>query len=186
MATFFSDKTYGTQRNKAYHKDRYHYLKDNGLCVICGSTPAEKGKVMCMACRLGHNDYQRSTGTSEAEKANHREYQKRKYIEYKEMGICVICHKNKAVEGKTRCRLCQEKEISRRKLKYKPKYKPEGICYYCSEPVAHGYKICQKHLELAKEAGQKGARKARENRKRNGHIWMVCNNSDFVPKNHNT
>ena len=38
------------ETQKIYQYARYHRLKDAGLCVICGKTPAEKGKSRCTEC----------------------------------------------------------------------------------------------------------------------------------------
>lgn len=34
----------------AYNKERYHWYKSHGICVNCGRTWAEPGKVLCAMC----------------------------------------------------------------------------------------------------------------------------------------
>lgn len=45
---------------------------------------------------------------SEAYKARQREQKKEEYAFYKSRGICVCCHQQDAVSGKTRCALCAD------------------------------------------------------------------------------
>lgn len=171
MATFFSNESYGVTRNKEYRRARYQYLKENGICVDCGQAPSDKGRVRCFACRLAFNDYLRNTEESEARKAKHREREKRKYHHYKELGLCVVCHKNKTVDGSSRCKACKKKESNWFKRNYIPKYRPESVCRSCQEPPVPGYKYCTKHLQLIREAGLKGTQAAKKSRELNGKVW---------------
>lgn len=38
------------EEQKAYHKERYQWLREKGFCVSCGSEKAMEGRVHCQAC----------------------------------------------------------------------------------------------------------------------------------------
>ena len=38
---------------KVYLRERYHWLKEHGLCVSCGRVPARAGRVRCAECEEG-------------------------------------------------------------------------------------------------------------------------------------
>lgn len=49
-----SHQKHKAQRNND-NKERYHWLKEHGVCVKCASRPAVDGQTMCEACNKIHN-----------------------------------------------------------------------------------------------------------------------------------
>ena len=70
-------------------KERYHFLKDQGLCVSCGKAPAGK-TVLCDSCYESHRRSRNEI----------KEYRKSKHI-------CTQCGKVEADPGKTICLMCK-------------------------------------------------------------------------------
>ena len=75
----------------------------------------------------------------------------------KKAGLFCRCGKRKARPGKLSCLECGIKEKkSNERIRMKKKSLPFwlraelGICYKCDKPVVDGYKLCPKHLALAR------------------------------------
>lgn len=100
--------------------------------------------------------------TTEARKQKARERCREKYYEYKSLGICTSCHKRKAYDGLTTCKICNEKK----KRKLKDKRIEMGIMpreifndgHHCTRcgvelPLNHKHKVCDKcYPELVESA----------------------------------
>lgn len=119
-------KTENTTDSKK--KIRYHYRKDNGLCVVCGK-PAQNGRVTCDACAEKRRNYKRENT---------------KY--YRENNICPYCGKERIYENEKMCLNCSEKnyeqhknqdpekvrEWQRKKYEKRMKYlKENNLCRAC-------------------------------------------------------
>lgn len=80
--------------------------------------------------------------TREEFNAYHRAYAKKRYPEYKKMGICCNCKKNKATKGHTCCEKCAVEKRMRTNFLKTPKNilvysclleKQKGRCAICGE-----------------------------------------------------
>ena len=102
--------------------ERYHWYKDHGICPFCGAEDGFKGGTLCLNCRgkqANSTDKYRSKMTDEQRAAMMERNRVRcanLYKESKEKGICVICHKLKAREGKTTCMRCFMKRREKQRL----------------------------------------------------------------------
>lgn len=135
-------------------KIRYHYRKDNGLCVVCGK-PAQSERVTCDACAEKRRNYKRENT---------------KY--YRENNICPYCGKEKIYENEKMCLNCSEKnyeqhknqdpekvrEWQRKKYEKRMKYlKENNLCRSCGKRQnAEGHTYCSmcliKKRDKAREA----------------------------------
>ena len=133
-------------RPEHYFRDRYHTLKDNGLCVRCRK-PLDRAGCYCTACQQKERDYRRKN----------REF-------YREHNLCPECGKNKLFGDEKMCLDCKMKQqeyrakhpisedrrISRNirsRIKKKNVYaerKANGICTRCGKRKAiNGRAKCQ-------------------------------------------
>ena len=125
-------------RPEHYFRDRYHTLKDNGLCVRCRK-PLDRAGCYCTACQQKEKDYRRKN----------REF-------YREHNLCPECGKNKLFGDEKMCLDCKMKQqeyrakhpisedrrISqniRSRIKKKSVYaerKANGVCTRCGKRKA--------------------------------------------------
>lgn len=115
-------------------KERYHYRKENGLCVNCGKT-VKDGSVLCQKC----HDYR-------------LKYQREAQELYRSMGFCK-CGRERFGNLKS-CEYCLEKKAStsippslhrKRSRESYIRKKEMGICVRCSLPAVNGLICCEKH-----------------------------------------
>lgn len=87
-------------------KERYHRLKSEGRCTCCGKLleGEDKNYVTCRECRIEKSKKRQKY--EEKRKQNYKDRKKR----LKEQGLCCACGKRKAVDGKTMCETCLEKQ----------------------------------------------------------------------------
>ena len=69
-------------------------LKHLGICTLCKSREAERGKTRCKTC---HD--------------NQRKHKMALYYRKKAKGLCVRCGQKKAIKGKTECPECRVRQI---------------------------------------------------------------------------
>ena len=76
--------------------ERYHWLKERGFCVTCGSRYAEPGRCRCAECRDAVNEshYRRY----DAWRKGQKDMQERR----KAAGLCICCG-NPVVPGRRMC-----------------------------------------------------------------------------------
>lgn len=108
--------TYHLERSDEMTQDTVymHYYKSIGYCPRCrGKNKLMGDEKNCPECRAkSYAQYLKR----DKEKAREylREWNKRKYHERKEQGICVRCGKRKAQHGIVRCALCNAKDTDTR------------------------------------------------------------------------
>ncbi len=94
------------------------------------------------------------------------------YEEHKKAGICVRCRKKAthgmycyehSIEAKRHSQYnAEQRKRKRHERGLIPEYRKEnGLCLFCGEPIetdniSRGLLVCQKHREMASEAGKKG------------------------------
>lgn len=73
---------------------------------------------------------------------------KREFVKsQKEKGLCIEC-KNKTVDGRTRCPVCQSKRAADKKQKYNL-WKSEGKCCQCGKETIKDKNYCEKHYLMS-------------------------------------
>lgn len=132
-------------------KERYAWLKANGICVSCGQEKADKGRTRCLQCRFRDIEYARSWQEKNAEKFKEysKRYQKERYKNLKANGLCVNCGKP-TDNGKTSCNICAYIANKKRtEVRHANGVMPRDMmgngnyCYFCGKPVEHeGDKTC--------------------------------------------
>lgn len=144
--------------------DRYNFLKAHGICVQCGQRDAFQGYVRCPEC------IEKSTVASakcwedegKRKKYNEREKQRRKerYEQRKKEGLCIAC--GKQVKNGVYCDWCKNKRNARRRTGrsqgelFRNRI-AAGVCMYCGAEAVNGYKLCEKHLEIARASANKAS-----------------------------
>lgn len=145
------------EKQKAYTRERYQWLKEHHICTKCGKADAEPGKVKCVACAEATN---RNRRTAYAARNRDSEINRAmvKYNERKEQGICVVCGIRYSEIGRVRCKICRDRINARRherdpdgsiraqkKAEYKQRLKEQGLCLLCGKrKPMEGKKRCQK------------------------------------------
>ena len=144
--------------------DRYQWLKEHGICVQCGSKDAFGKYVRCAECLEKAENKSRELWNDDAKRirynasGNRRKRELR--AERKEKHLCMTCGKKLPQKQKeTTCERCRNKRNARRRAKTGKTYgdafrerMDKGVCMYCGKPVVDGYKICQEHLAIRKQA----------------------------------
>ena len=81
------------------------------------------------------------------------------YEKRKEAGMCVSCGINKAMDGKVKCRACQEKH-SEYQRKSREFFDSMGLCVRCGQrEQAIGFKYCPECLEKSYEVNRRSVEK---------------------------
>ena len=175
----------------AYASELYKFRKQNHICISCGNKPAEDGYVMCLACRM--NNRERSLARyyahrerylkNQAKPGGQRDKAKELYKKRKAQGICVRCGKRKADAGKSHCRYCLAKKSARARERYKSARVNSPIrgverCFFCSKPPIKGYKLCDEHLQRAKEQLTKASAIFKASGKE--HPWSNLTRADLA------
>ena len=145
--------------------DRAIYRK-LGFCPRCGQAEIYGDERACPECRAKETIATAKWRAKNKEHYNqvHKEWAKNSYYECKAKGICVVCRKRKASEGKTRCSICTAKENERRRIREGEKIPRterylHGLCALCDSPPMEGYKLCEKHYQTSIKAAEKGRQK---------------------------
>ena len=81
-------------------RERYHWLKEHGICAACAQTWAEPGHVYCKACA------QKKAKCMDACREQHTQRKREVRAYRKGHGLCVDCGKP-AIPGKIRCERCE-------------------------------------------------------------------------------
>ena len=123
-------------------KEEYQYFKKLGICTHCRKEKAEKGKTLCLACKMQNREYKKKYDPDKMrarDKAN-REYRK-------DHGLCVNCGARPWQHGLI-CNKCYT-TILRRKSKNTAISRSErvsyGLCYICGKnELVEGKKVCAK------------------------------------------
>jgi hypothetical protein len=130
----------------------YYYYKSHGICVSCRKNDAEPHSIYCWDCREKSRARARKQYRKNKVNPYFRHYKnsqtRLRQERLKEEGLCTCCGQVKAMPGKTLCQRCLDRKkekgggISFQLRKYL------GICLRCSQPVAKGYSLCERHLEI--------------------------------------
>lgn len=98
-------------------KEECRFFANHGLCRICGKNKQIPGTTYCEECSQRAYVYnkRRYENNPEYVREHNRLSNKKRYEECKAQGICTRCRKRKAEFGKTKCRLCLEKDALKHK-----------------------------------------------------------------------
>lgn len=123
-------------------KEEYQFFKSKGICTHCKKEKAEKGKILCLACKMQNREYKKKY---DADKIRARDKAKREYR--KANGLCVNCGARPQQHGLI-CNKCYT-TILRRKAKNTDIPRSErvsyGLCYICGKnELVEGKKVCAK------------------------------------------
>lgn len=101
-------------------KEDYEFFISHGLCRICGKNKSLPGTTYCEECSQRAYVYNKTRYENNPEyvREHNRISSKKRYYECKAQGICTRCRKRKADYGKTKCKICLDKDALRHKYKY--------------------------------------------------------------------
>jgi len=90
--------------DRQYTRERYHWLKDHGICVVCAANYNEPGHVYCKACaakqRRSHSTYNLTVDRAKR--------QREKRNERIRNGLCGDCGQP-VFDDHVNCSKCREK-----------------------------------------------------------------------------
>ena len=154
------------ESKNAEARESYRYYREHRICISCRCERAVRGSVYCLGCREKKRERERNRYKmmSEAEKEERRAkvriYHKQLRAKRLAQGICPHCGRRKLAEGKAACPICAAKrnalQRKRRGGGVRAVWELEGRCRNCGEPVVPGYKLCEKHLAIARLNRMKG------------------------------
>lgn len=155
-----------TRRSEQGKQNRIFY-SSLGLCSVCGRNRVFGNKKMCPECRAFRAEsYRHISEKKKADQAKKKsEYNRKRYQEHVKQGVCTICCRRKAEEGKTRCNICAYKDLVRHQRAYREKHLKDiprgyriqnGLCYKCGRSLdMDGKKVCSICYKQITEALEK-------------------------------
>lgn len=81
---------------------------------------------------------------------------KGKYKHRLAKGLCGVCGVRKPINGKVRCKQCEDQQYFRLE-----KFREQGLCV-CGDTPVPGYKTCNKHLQYSKDYFQNNKKRMLE------------------------
>lgn len=156
------------KKTKESNEERKFYA-ENGICPRCHKNKLFGDEKVCLECKAysTNKTLEKRKERKEEYNAYMRDYQKKEYNKRKEAGICTRCGKRKAESGNTTCGICRNKERESRLARNGEKNRSDrylkGICFFCDNPIKHGYKVCEKHYKMnIEKANSSRAKEARK------------------------
>ena len=137
-----------------YSKEAYHWKKEHGICVDCGSAEATHG-TRCAVCALKQSEramkkHHSMTAEERQERNRKRREKARTLIKYRrENGLCAWCGKP-VYDGHAYCMehyLYHKKYKKNKQDESKKGYRELGLCRICGKEPVPGNKMCAEHLE---------------------------------------
>ena len=120
------------------------------ICPRCRKNDLIGDEKNCLECAA--KQYEGVMRTRDREHYNelHKEWSRRTHHEMIEKGICTRCRKRSADNGYKTCGICRAKIRESKRKNAKPSRSErfeQGLCYFCDNPIKHGYKVCEFHYE---------------------------------------
>lgn len=154
------------EKNNEYRREVREWCREHKICPACGKNKLYGDEKNCIECRAIKATYKENHKLTEEQRERYNELTKKNnkntYQERKKLGICTRCGKRKAISGKCKCAICQEKDnaIHRKRTENKQnirEYRKENhLCYYCGEPIDREQgQLCQKCWQIDHERGKK-------------------------------
>lgn len=136
------------ERNRE-RRETYRWYRDHGICPQCRKREVAIGLKACPECLERHANWLAQYRQADPEKiwAYQRALRKRRADE----GRCWACGRPTGTDKRT-CPACLAKKRRKWREQHVYSVKPDGICKWCDEPVAPGYKYCEAHLEQKRAA----------------------------------
>ena len=141
-----------------YNKTLYDFYKENKICVQCGQDNAAKDRVRCPYCLYKNAESSRKTMSKETKEEKeirlkkNREYKRKRRIELKEKGLCIICQKPICSWSKVLCIDCavknKRKNEKRKHGISRNQRSSYGKCYICNKPVRECGSMCDRCYEM--------------------------------------
>ena len=157
----------------SYGSDRYYWLKEHGICVMCGNNDAFPGYVKCPECIEKVGLASRRCWANKEKRIRYNKHgnerKKKLILERKEKGMCPKCGKPVRNEKYIYCARCREKKNAARRAKnsrrpgehFRDRIEA-GVCMYCGSDPVPGYKLCEKCLEKRRCINNKFSQKSSE------------------------
>ena len=92
------------EKDRAYTRERYHWLKEHGICVACATNYNEPGHVYCAECRKKQI---RSHSTEKMIKGRAQRAREKRHERIMN-GLCGDCG-SPVIDGFINCARCREK-----------------------------------------------------------------------------
>ncbi len=110
----------------SYYTERADYFKSTHRCVRCGKKDesTENGSKLCPDCREYFKFARKKYYVNNKDKV--RQLQRDRIARLKAEGLCVVCGKEKAIDGQTKCDRCRKKNNSHTSHYYAKKVKANG------------------------------------------------------------
>lgn len=91
------------------NKEKRKIRRESRVCIICGKQDARtlKGYCRCKKCAKRHNEMNKANYSANREKA--AQYQKARRERLKAEGLCIVCGREKAVDGHSLCQHCLDR-----------------------------------------------------------------------------
>ena len=172
--------------SKEYSRERYYWYKEHGICVQCGSEKAKPGHIYCSTCLKLHNIWNKeryqiiSKEKKQKNNPQRKIYSQKLRDERRAKGLCGYCGGKLADDGHKMCPKCRAKMRNRyertKKALGRQAREYMGICSSCNRPVVPGYKKCEVHLEITRNAARKASLAAMTKRRKDEiHKWLFPN-----------
>ena len=79
------------EEQRAYNNERYAWLKQHGICVVCAMEEAAKGKTKCLVCMSNTNENALKSIRKRRDKETYNAYMREYNRKRKEKGLCQWC-----------------------------------------------------------------------------------------------
>ena len=147
-----------------YERQTKKFMKSIGICPECKKEKLFGQEKQCISCREKRR--KRKPPTDEQRQKYNKSFREKQNLLYRqriEQGFCGECGKRKIEQGRSRCRICLQKnaEISRKKrmekINIREYRKANGLCYYCGETADSEKQMCKSCYERCVANGKKSA-----------------------------
>lgn len=155
------------ENENARHREDTRAIVALGICRICQKNKSAPNSTYCEECSQKMYEYNRKRYLKNPDyfRESNKKSAKKTYDLRKSQGICTRCGKRKPEIGKTKCRICLDKDAERHALKFNgisyENRKMLGICRFCGNPVKEGYRVCEKHYQMCCEMAKRGNERRR-------------------------
>lgn len=104
-------------KHNEYQMQVKEFCKSIGICPYCRKNKIYEKEKMCDICADKFRGYRKNWKPTDEYKAKCNEKRRILYADRLSKGICVKCGKLKAIDGKTKCYACLEKDATYHRLR---------------------------------------------------------------------
>ena len=166
------------EKSRKYWKETRKWCIEHHICTECRKERVYGTDHTCPECRVKRDSWRKPL-TEEQDrryKQQRNTHAKELYEQRKSDGICTRCGKRKAIDGRTKCGICLDKDATKhrnaRKINIKEYRKENHLCYYCGNPIdVNTGQVCSTCLERCKKNGNNSLNKNK--------YWKEDNNLIF-------